>query len=751
MTEFLRAFESKWAVSVSALAMLTALSSPSTVLAQEGVEAVEDTVLVTAQRREQSAQDLSIALSVFDGEALSDRGVVTVNDLERFVPSLEVESQFGSGQPSFSIRGVGFRDYASNNAPTVGIYVDDVAYTLPVMTQGVLFDVERVEVLRGPQGTLYGRNTTGGAIKVISAAPTDDLSYGGDISLDQFGQTDLEAFVSGPVSNQVRARLSLASTQGGAWQINRETGQSLGDADKLAARLLVDFDVTETLDARFNLHGYSDQSDGLGLYLFNDSVFGASAHSGRRQTSWGSSQTFADLVGINPDTAPFRDNEGFGASVTLNAAFDTLSLTYIGAYESLDRREFNDFDALTLGGAGVLFETDAEVISHEIRAVSDDAAALRWVVGAFYGDETLDELYQSDFVASFGPGFAVSTPYKQDVTTLAVYAQGEFDLTERTTLIAGLRYEDEDRALRDLGTFAVGFGPFNFANGTVDGTLEDRDLNTDNVSGKIGLDFQFTDDVLTYVSFSRGIKSGGFTAYNTLNPNALEPFQPEELNAWEAGFKAQLGENLTANGAAYFYDYENQQVQSAIFDSGTGAVVGRIVNAPQSEIRGLELELVYTPNAWLTIGQTIGYKQGEFDTFSDLDVAASGASGTGVFIDRSGEDLGFPNLSYQGFFAVETALTPQWDLGARFDYAYRDELSLPLLGEAYRVDDYWLASGQVELSPNQGHWSIALWGQNLFNADYDETRNFFIGAGGLADIAAPGKVGTYGVRLAFEH
>jgi outer membrane receptor protein involved in Fe transport len=733
-------------IAVSVLALSFA-SAPS--LAQSNPEVSEDVVYVTAQRREQSTQDVSIALSVFDGETLSDLGVATVNDLESYVPSLEVESQFGSGQPSFSIRGVGFRDYASNNAPTVGIYVDDVAYTLPVMTQGVLFDVERVEVLRGPQGTLYGRNTTGGAIKVISAKPTEELSYGGEVSFDQFGEVDAQGHISGPLSDTVRARLSLASTQGGAWQINRETGEELGDADQFAIRGVLDADISDTLTASINLHAYQDQSDGTGLYLFNDSVFGAAAHWGRRQTSWGSSDEFADLIGIESDTAPFRDNEGFGASVKLNAAMDGFTLNYIGAYESLDRREFNDYDALTLGGAGVYFETDAEVISHELRAVSGDSAAFRWVAGLFYGEEELDELYQSDFVASFGPGFAVSTPYDQEVTTLAVYAHGEFDLSERATLIAGLRFENEERALRNLGTFAVGFGTFNFANGTVDGTLENRDLDSDNVSGKLGLDYRVSDDLLTYASFSRGIKSGGFTAYNTLNPNALEPFQPEELNAFELGFKSGSGA-LTLNGAVFFYDYENQQVQSAIYDSGTGAVVGRIVNASESEIFGAELELVYQLNDWLTLGQSLGFKDGEFKVFTDLDIAASSATGTAVYIDRSGQDLGFPNVSYQGFVAAETALNADWNLFARLDYAYRDELSLPLLGADYAVDDYWLTNGLIELSPSQGNWSVALWGRNLFNTEYDETRNFFIGSGGLADIAAPGKVGTYGIRLAFQ-
>lgn len=710
--------------------------------------AAEDRIFVTAQRREQSPQDVGVALNVFSGADLIDQGIDRVNGLENVTPNLEIESQFGSGQPSFSIRGVGFRDYATNNTPTVGIYVDDVAYPIPVMTQGVLFDVDRVEVLRGPQGTLYGRNATGGAVKVISAEPTEAFAAGLTVEGGRFGRVDVEGFLSGPVSDSIRVRLSGATAHGGAWQINRETGEEIGDVEQYALRGLVAVDVAPDVEALFNLHGFIDQSDGLGLQLFNDSTFGPLAHQGRRETSYGSSALFADFIGVAGGQHPFRDNEGWGTSLTVNAGLGDTTLTYIGAYEVLNRKEFNDFDALSVGGAGVYFESSADVMSHELR-LSGETGRLNWVGGLYYSKEDLNELYQSDFVASFGPGFAVTTPYNQNARTLAAYFHGDYALTDVFSIVAGLRYEDEKRALRDLGTFSVGTGPLNFANGTIDGTLENRDLDSDNISGKIGAEVTPADGLLLYANFSRGVKSGGFTAYNTLNPNALTPFRPEKLNAFEAGFKSNLSEALQLNGAVFFYDYQDQQVQSAIFDAGTGAVVGRIVNA-DSEIWGAELEAVLTPAPWLNIGQSLGYKDGEFTEFDDLDIAASTLSGMEVLIDRSGQGLGFPNWSYQGYVATETPLSGGWSFRMRFDYSYRDSLALPLLGPAYRVDDYWLANAQVAFGPEDGRWELALWGRNIFNADYDETRNFFI-TGGAADVAAPGSPATYGARVSLRY
>jgi outer membrane receptor protein involved in Fe transport len=603
--------------------------------------------------------------------------------------------------------------------------------------------------LRGPQGTLYGRNTTGGAIKIISAQPTDEFAAGVTVEAGRFGRVDAEGYVSGPVSDAIRVRLSGATAHGGAWQVNRETGEEIGDAEQYALRGLVAVDLAPDVEALFNLHGFIDNSDGLGLQLFNDSLLdGSLAHTGR-ETSYGSSADFAALTGVAEDAHPFRDNEGWGSSLTLNAGLGAATLTYIGAYDVLNRKEFNDFDALVAGGAGVYFHSDADVMSHELR-IAGEADRLNWVGGVYYSEEDLNELYQSDFAASFGPGFAVSTPYRQKVRTMAAYVHGDYALTDLVSIVAGLRYEDEARKLRDLGTFAVATGPLNFANGTVDGTLENRDLTSGNLSGKIGVELTPTDDLLLYAHASRGVKSGGFTAYNTLNPNALTPFRPEKLNAFEIGFKSNFGETLRLNGAAFYYDYKDQQVQSAIFDPGTGAVVGRIVNA-DSEIFGAEIEAILTPAPWLTIGQSLGLKTGEFTSFTDLDAAASTLAGVEVTVDRSGQDLGFPNVGYQGFVAAQTPVADGWSARVRFDYSYRDGLALPLLGPAYRVDGYWLANAQLAAGPDDGRWELALWGRNIFNTDYDETRNFFIAPGGVADVAAPGMPATYGARVSVRY
>lgn len=736
----------------------TALSSatfaqPATPPAPAADSGKVEKVVVTAQRRSQQSQRIGVALTPVTGQTLKDRGITVVNGLENITPNLEVENQFGSGQPSFTIRGVGFRDYATNNSATVGVYVDEVAYTLPVMTQGVLYDVDRVEVLRGPQGTLYGRNTTGGAINFISRKPTADSSYGFTAEYGRFDELRAEGFVNGAVTDGVNARLSATTQQGGAWQVNRETGEELGDADRVAGRLQLDFDLGNEFDVLFNVHGYQDKSDGLGPQLFRPfAPFGV--HTGRRQTSWGTDPIFASAVGITPGEKPFKDNQGWGASVNVRAGLSFADITYIGAYEHLDRREYNDYDAVPLSLAAVLFQSDVAIQSHEVRVTSNGEGPFSWILGGYYSNEDLDEVYNSGFTDAFGAGFgAVRSPYSQEVETLGFFGQAEYKFSDAFKAIGGLRYENETRDLINFGTFANCCGNFNFANGLA-GVLVNRSTDFSEVTWKAALEFTPTDNLLYYASVSRGIKSGGFTTYNTLNIGQTDPFRPEELMAYEVGFKTDFADRtVRLNGALYYYDYTDQQVQSAIIDPTFGAV-GKIVNAPKSHVYGGELELTWRPVEEVTITQNLGYKTGKFDEFIDVDIAASLATGDGsalnpfstVTINRSGAKLGFPEWNYGGSVKYERQTRLGFGYTASVDYSYRDSLALPLLGPVYKVDSYWLANASIAIRPDGSPWEFALWGRNIFNEDYDETRNFFT----TSDIAFPGEPATYGIRVSAD-
>ena len=697
-----------------------------------------DEIVVTAQRREQAAQDVGIALSVLSGESLIQQGVTNVNQLQNATPNLEVEPAFGGGAAQFRMRGVGFQDYASNNSPTVGVYVNEVAYPVPVMTQGLIFDIDRVEVLRGPQGTLYGRNTTGGAISFVTKRPSENLTAGLISEWGSQEQFRTEGFVSGPLASTLRGRLAVSTEQGGAWQHNRVTGESIGDADRTGARALLAWDPTESLSLLLDVHGGIDKSENQALYLFSDlrTRGGAGvlipADKDHSKTGWGLSPRFAALIGRDVKAKPGRDNSSWGTSLNANLALKGMNLTSISSFETLKRSEYGDWDASSSVEADTFFGSDVDVISQEIRLASDNDSPLTWVAGLYYSKQDLHERYFSDFIDIYGTYGQVT--YDQKVESVSVFGQAEYAFSQRMKLIGGLRYEEETR---DLDGFGTAFGGATALPPTTVSTKMTP------LTGKLALEFKPVDNVLLYGSASRGAKSGGFTTYNTGNSSSIRPFNPEILWAYEVGFKADPSRAFQLNGAAYYYDYTDQQVLSAVW--GQNGPVGRFTNVPSSHIWGAELEAVLKPIQGLRISQSLSYKAGEYDDYEALDVPASRAANRAIYVDKSGDPILFPAWSYAGSASYDWTVSG-FAVTAEANYSYRDEYP-SWLGVKYDVEAYWLANASVTVGPEAANWSVTFWARNLFDQEYDLTRNFFTSA----DIAQPGRPRTIGARLSLQY
>jgi len=734
----------------SLLAGALFIAAPELAAAQAADAAATDAsgeIIVTAQRREESAQDVPIALSVLSGDELAKRGVSNVNELQFQVPSLEVVPAFGGGQPQFRLRGVGFEDYATNNTPTVGVYVDEVAYPVPAMTQGALFDIERVEVLRGPQGTLYGRNTTGGAVNFITRRPTDDFSAGVTAEYGRFDLLRVEGFVSGPFSDTLKVRVSGITEQGGGFQRNRVTGEGLGDADRLFGRAILEWTPSSAVRITLNGHGGYDASEQTGLYLFRPFQtrgYGVGtpgpiipADTDRRLTGWGLSPSFATLTGFAPDAKPSRDNESYGGSLT--GVFDlspSVSLTSITAYDKLKRRELADWDASASNESNVFWGSDVDVFSQELRLGSSGEQMFGWVAGAYYSKQTLDEQFLTDFTDSLG--FVTDTSYRQTAESISAFGQIDLALSDTFAIVAGARYEHETRKLRDFAT-KIGGTPL-FADGN-------RDAVLDEVTGKLGIKYQPRDTLLFYANASRGVKSGGFTVYNSPNANQIDAFKPEILYAYEAGFKADFARSVQFNGALFYYDYRNQQVLGTIVNPERG-LIGRIVNAPKSEIYGGELEIVVAPTTRLRITQAVGYKFGRYKSFQDIDTTSLrlvGGVNVADTIDKSGQRIPIAQWSYQGSVSYTLPLGSDFGLEAQGDYSFRDELP-SFLGPVYDLDERWIANATLTLRPNNGRWSLGVYGRNIFDTQYDLTRNFFLPN---ASIASPGRPASYGLRIGY--
>ncbi len=701
-----------------------------------------DEIIVTAQRREQASQDVGVSLSVIGGEQLDEKGISVVNDLENAVPNMEVDSQFGGGQPQFRIRGIGAREYSSNNASTVGIYVDEVAHPYTVTTQGALFDIARMEVLRGPQGTLYGRNTTGGAVNIITNAPTADFQAGFNAEYGTFDRFKVEGYVSGQIAPNLLGRLAAVTEQGGAWQYHRDTGEKLGDLDKSAIRGRLTWDASETVTVDLAATYSIDKSDGrgfrlLGPYTVADGSVTYPKDTAWRITGWGISPQLAAKAGVSTNAKPFRDNDGFDINARIRADLGWADLTSITAYQTFSRSEFNDWDSTRFHESNVLFYNDIDVFAQELRLSSNGDGPFNWMVGAHYADESIDGGFYTEFR---GNPNLIDTAYDQSVSAFGIFTHNSYQVNERLNLIAGLRWETEERTLKSGGTYVA-------PNPPPPAITYDTDLNE--VSGRLGLEYKVTDDALFYASVARGVKSGGFTTYNA---TSATPFKPEIVIAYEAGLKSDLFDRrLRLNGALFYYDYKNQQVQGLEYDRDTGRL-GKITNVPKSHIMGGEIELTWVPMDGLTISQNIGYKTGEYDEYNAIDGPATDAANPvdgpwDVIItnDRSGERLAFPKMNYGGAISYDWEMAG-WELRAETNYNYRDELYS--LSASSIIEPFWLWNSNFSVSPAGANWRAGLWVRNMFNTYYEETRNGFNSSS--RPTTSPSQGRTYGVRLSMD-
>jgi len=728
----------------------TGFAAPAVSASENDAGGLEE-VVVTAQRREESAQNVGIAISVLSGQNLADKAITNVVDLQNAIPSLQVEPAFGSGQPQYRIRGVGFLDYTSNNASPVGVSIDDVAFALPIQTQGQLFDIDRIEVLRGPQGTLYGRNTTGGQINFISNRPTADTHAGFTAEYGSHNDVNAEGYVSGSITDGLLGRLSVATEQGGAWQRNRDTGQSLGKKNKIAGRGQLQWGPSEGVNFRLDFHLSQDKSEETGLHLlkaytpYNAGAGGPviPADTSRYATGWRLDPVFAKIIGIDAASKPGVDNSNNGVDLTANIDFAGARLTSITAYNKMIRREYSDWDATQYYDSDEYFRSNLKVFSQELRVASSGPGPLGWVGGVFYSDQNLDENFYSDFSDAnigFPAGTApqiVLTKYGQKANSFGEFGQVNYQFNDALKGTLGVREDHETRELVNLNTGVLAGPPIpSFTGGGLN-----RSITSNLPSGKIELDYTPVNKTLIYGSVSRGVKSGGFTAHNTTTAPAADPFEPEKLTAYEIGVKSDVTRTLRIDAAVFYYRYKDQQILGKVFDTGSNSYIGRFGNA-DSRISGGEVELAWQPFGGLSVSQYAGFAEGYY-TGKILDSSTPP-------VDYHGRPLSFPKWSYGGDVSYAWSVG-DYKITAESNYSFHDTYSqFYLLGSSdFTIPKYWLANANLSLSPASGApWTVTLWGRNLFDKAYDITRNFFLPG---TEVAQAGEPTTVGIRVSYKY
>ncbi|NOZ43185.1 MAG: TonB-dependent receptor plug domain-containing protein, partial [Alphaproteobacteria bacterium] len=441
--------------------------------ASHATAATLEEIVVTAQKHAENVNDVGITVNAFSGQTLKERGVTTAEDIAQMTPGLTVNETAATGVPLYTIRGVGFQDYSTAASSTVGLYFDGIAMPYTVMSRGLVFDLQRVEVLKGPQGDLYGRNTTAGQINFISKKPTSDTAAGMTVGFSSFETLNVEGYLNGQISPGINARLAFKTTQSGkGWQNSLTRNDTLGKKNIYALRGMVDFKLGETAKLLVIVHYSNDQSDNkantaydgrlVGLKEFNNPyrqlypyvVSGKTppwySTGNNRAADWTNSYT--DLSGKVFNIRPKRNNRLKGASVKLDWDItDDTTLTSITGYDQFNRVESNDWDGMAANDSSNINTSDIKVFSSELR-LAGQSDKLLWIAGAYYSWDRVNELYNyfmSDSVFGsgslpfgvapfkFSPILQLHTKYKQRTDSKAVFGHVEYNVTDKFRVTVG--------------------------------------------------------------------------------------------------------------------------------------------------------------------------------------------------------------------------------------------------------------------------------------------------------------------------
>lgn len=745
-----------------------------------------EVIEVTAQKRSQSINDVGITMNAFGADQLADYGVRSAEDLETLTPGLTITNSQPSGVPVYTIRGVGFADFTTSASSTVGLYFDEASIPYSVMSRGALFDMQRVEVLKGPQGDLYGRNTTAGQINFISNKPTETFEAGVTVDYSSYSTLDMEGFVSGALTNAVNARLSLKRVNSGkGWQqsISRP-GDTLGEKDEFAARLLLDINLHDNATLYLNAHYFKDDSDNMAGTPFSitpDDGFGTPpALVGREDEfiSTGDSKA-ADWT---EDFRPSRDNKMQGLSAKVEWGFDGVDFTSISSYDKFERNESFDTSGVHVKDADALNTTEIKVFSQELRLSSNNDSDIYWLAGVFYSTDELDEGYLLDFRESALP-LDIDTRYQQDTDSIAVFGHVEWQFAEQLKLTLGGRYTSEDRkwsgCTYDTGSgtlagfwngvlspFVIGPNPdlptpsviepggcavYNDiagSSGFGDFGVFSSEINEDEAMWKVTLDYDPNESLLIYGTISTGFKSGGFNGAGAQFHGQLVPYTKEELTSYEIGMKSTiLDGDMQLNASAFFYDYNDKQEPTS-YISPIGPIVG-LTNVPKSEIYGLEAEVSWFLSDELTLDLGVAYLDTEIKEYQAIDTDASTFNNI-VRFDASGSELSnSPKWQSTATLSYTTPITGSIEMTLATDVSYKSDnigsVGVDDESDSDYLTDYTLVNARVRFENFDENWTATLWARNLTDEHYWHSTSLSSGT----RIRLNGLPSTYGVTFSY--
>lgn len=751
-----------------ALAIATA-SSPAF---SENVIALEE-VVVTAQKREQSLQDVPIAVTAINSDFIKQTGAATLSDIAKITPGLSLTNT-QSEDTSIYLRGIGSSDFGYSSDESIPVYLDGVYLGSGSALVGDLLDVTQIEVLKGPQGSLFGRNAVGGAVSVTTATPTNEFEGTTSVDVGNYNLRTIKSVLNVPlIEDELLARVAISKRDRDGWQTNTATGNKDGYAqDRWSARAKLLWYINEDLELEIT-SDWLQEKDHSGYAYVRGSDFapllspetlnprGELANNGNAFLAFDPNTGLPVLSGPEGQAVDF----GLNRKVRGNAAKlkwqinDSLSLTSISSYRQLSSAISEDNDGSEFHVLNIRAFEDNEEYSQEFR-LSGLHGGLDWFIGLSAYKSDVDGSVTDSFGALFiGQSFDEIAKVKAKTESYAVFGDAIWTINDSTKLTVGLRYSYDSKSQdilnpNPIGLLFAGRNQFLGPDGIPDPSLASSHENWSDISPRLVIDHNLDEDTLVYAGVSQGYKSGGFNSFPTVDVSgstvipgtafpaipfgSTEPFDEEKITNYEAGIKTMLlDQRLRFNASAYYYDFTDLQ-----FLVGQG-VVTRASNAGKANGKGIDIETMYLVSENFTVSANIGWLEAEYGE----DVVEFG----GNRVVRKGQALSLaPKLTGNVNLDYLTTVGDAGEIRFNLNYSYTGErvhgndIDNPL----YTEKSSTLLSGRIAFTSADGFWEVALWGKNL--TDETSIESF----GGVTDdfgfiAVRRNEPRTYGLNLQF--
>ncbi len=666
-------------------------------------------VVVTARKREESLQDIPMAVSAMGAEDMRQKGIQSIDDMGGRVPGFQI-NMFSASEPDIFMRGIGTDIESAGSAGAIGIFVDEVYLSRGAGATSDLFDLERVEILRGPQGTLYGKNVVGGAISYVTAKPTHEFEAMVEATLGDYDQREIRGYANGSLSDKVAARVSASKRLRDGYAQNTFTGNDMEDMDNESFRAQIAWDASDNVSVLFSVDQFNSDSTARWRHMSIVSDWNAPFQNSdpRKGANNTDGQESADTKGatlridwdLNDYTvtslSAYRDNESL------------FSENSAGTFYDFSQDEFSNPDDYYVQTK----REESEQFSQEFR-LSFTGDNLSWVTGAYYLHENVSRRENADFIFYFPDWYFVFEGEDFNAThsttdSMALFGQATYDFNEQWSLTAGLRWSRDDKEF-SASHWGVPLNGEPFQAPWQDpGSEQTNRASADDrfgaVTKMLTANYRPAEDVLFYASYSEGYKSGGWNGEASLSPaDVQDGFDEEFAENYELGLKSQwLDRRLQLNVAAFMAFYDDQQIQQLV-RLGSAPPSYQIANA-DVEAKGVELEFVYLPFEGLTLSGSYGYLDSEF--VSDLDIDGDNLKGNRT--QRS------PENTYNISAVYEWMVNDAGMANVRLDYRWQDAFFFdndnnPLT----KVEDQSTLDASIGFFSDDNRWEVKVWGKNL--------------------------------------